>query len=395
MYFTTISQAFPALLSEAGYDLQLMFLGVMRMKRIIFCADGTWDNKSTNTNVCKFFSALQTSADQIPFYDSGVGADGNPLEKIVGGAFGTGLFQKIKNGYTRIAHVYEKGDEIYLFGFSRGAYTARSLGGMIAICGLPTGSFSDDLVDTAFDAYRQKDKRAALLQKLSGSGMFQPDINMIGVWDTVGSLGIPAVFGGVSPLLYGFLDTALHPNVKHAYQALAIDERRSEFPPTLWTSQPVEGQTIEQVWFCGVHSDVGGGEPVKGNGPTTALSDITLSWMMKKAQSLGVVFDPEALKLYSYPLDSKYALDQLHDSWNPLWGFPRRRTVQPNSVLSNSVLIRCRSHDGYHPGNLTLENGLPSSAYQIMEVVAAAIEEALHVQKAEAQVTSNGAGGGN
>src|SRR5580704_11991612 len=118
-------------------------------KRIVFCADGTWDSSGKNTNVYKLFKALQTSAEQVPYYDDGVGSDGLPIEKLLGGAFGAGLFQKIKDGYTKIAHVYEAGDEIFLLGFSRGAYTARSLGGMIAICGLPTKTFDNSLVDTA------------------------------------------------------------------------------------------------------------------------------------------------------------------------------------------------------------------------------------------------------
>ena len=192
-----------------------------------------------------------------PFYDDGVGADGDPLWKLVGGAFGTGLWQKIKEGYTKIAHVYEAGDPLFIFGFSRGAFTARSLAGMIAACGLPTKNFSDDLVQTAFDAYRDKDNRQALLEKLKDCNMYAAKITMVGVWDTVGSLGIPSAIGAVDPVLYGFLDTGLNPAVLNAYHALAIDEKRLQFPPTLWTSQPAPGQTLEQVWFCGVHSDIG------------------------------------------------------------------------------------------------------------------------------------------
>src|ERR1700689_1661760 len=160
-------------------------------KRIAYCADGTWDTTASHTNVYKLYKALTVGADQMPFYDDGVGASGNPILKLVGGAFGTGLWQKIKDGYTKIAHVYEAGDQVFLFGFSRGAYTARSLAGMIAACGLPTQSFTDDLVETAFQAYRQKDKRQALLDSLKDRDMYDARITMVGVWDTVGSLGIP------------------------------------------------------------------------------------------------------------------------------------------------------------------------------------------------------------
>lgn len=339
------------------------------MKKIAFCADGTWDGTANNTNVFKLFNALEVSSSQLPFYDSGVGADGNPIEKLLGGAFGTGLFQKIKDGYTRIAHAYDAGDAVYLFGFSRGAYTARSLAGMIAVCGLPTADFDDQLVETAFQAYRNKDQRAALLGQLGKYQMYDAQITMVGVWDTVGSLGIPAIFGGVSVLLYGFLDTGLHPDVKNACHALAIDERRAEFPATLWTGDPVAGQTIDQVWFCGVHCDVGGGYPPSDpNG--TALSDITLGWMMNKASMLGLDIAPAALARYPLPLDRLCALTELHESWNPVWGIPTSRNIPAASSLSNSVAIRCQGQVGYQPHNLTLQDGVPGSGYSVVAVVA-------------------------
>jgi uncharacterized protein (DUF2235 family) len=341
------------------------------MKRIAFCADGTWDGKSNNTNVFKIYNAILVSAEQLPFYDSGVGADGNPIEKLLGGAFGTGLFQKVKDGYTRIAHAYESNDQVFIFGFSRGAYTARSIAGMIASCGLPTKDFDDSLVETAFQAYRHKDQRASLLSGLGKYGMENAQITMVGVWDTVGSLGIPSLFGGVDPVLYGFLDTSLSPKISNAYHALAIDERRGEFPPTLWTSQPAPGQTMEQVWFCGVHSDVGGGYKAGDADTNTTLSDITLGWMMSKAHALGLQFAPAALAQYTMPLKSTYALDQLHDSWNPLWGVPVPRKIAANSSLANSVVMRCQNQaSGYKPSNLTLQNGVPVPGYSSVAVVA-------------------------
>jgi len=340
------------------------------MKRIAFCADGTWDGKSNNTNVFKLFNALLVTSDQLPFYDSGVGSDGNQIEKLLGGAFGDGLFQKVKDGYTKIAHVYESGDEIFLFGFSRGAYTARSVAGMIAACGLPTKSFDDGLVDTAFNAYRNKDQRQALLTGLAQCNLEAPCIRMVGVWDTVGSLGIPAIFGGVSHIDYGFLDTGLNPNIKNAFQALAIDERRREFPPTLWPNTPAPGQRVEQVWFCGVHCDVGGGYAPDNSDAGTTLSDITLGWMMTQAVGLGVAIAPAALQRYTFPLEGKFALDHLNESWSPLWGLPERRTIPPNSSLANSVLIRYQHNIGYQPANLPLNQGIPGSGYSTVEVVA-------------------------
>jgi len=323
-------------------------------KKIIFCADGTWnhphDPKSvteSDTNVYKLFKLLKVTSSQLPIYDDGVGVSTELVSHFLGGAFGTGLFQKIKDGYTAFAHNYEKGDEIFIFGFSRGAYTARSLAGMIAACGLPTGGFDDNLVETAFRAYRDKDEREAILAGLARYSLYHANITMLGVWDTVGALGIPgALFGVNDSLLYGFLDTGLNRYVLNAYHALSIDERRSEFVPTLWTSAPAPGQTMQQVWFSGVHSDVGGGYSDCG------LSTITLSWMLSKAIKLNVDVIPDVLARYS-PIDPKHALDALHESWNVLWGFPKRREIPAGSYLSDSVIARYQEEHVYRPPNLS------------------------------------------
>jgi len=337
-------------------------------KRVGFCADGTWDSASNRTNVYKLFKSLTTSADQVPIYDDGVGANGDPISRLLGGAFGTGLWDKIKQGYTKISHVYEQGDEVFIFGFSRGAFTARSLAGMIAACGLPTKNFTDDLVETAFDAYRDKTNRQEKLKKLANCDMFNGDIKMVGVWDTVGSLGIPSAIGAIDPLFYGFLDTSLNPKIKHGYHALAIDERRAQFPPTLWTGQPAAGQVLEQVLFTGAHSDVGGGEPDDSPGKT-ALSDITLGWMMGKASALGLQFDAIVQKQYMCPFDPEVALDQFHESWKVFCGFPIRRTIDKSASIANSVVVRCSHDTAWRPQNLIFENGTLVSGYQIVTVV--------------------------
>ena len=337
-------------------------------KRIAYCADGTWDTSTSHTNVYKLYKALSVTSDQMPFYDDGVGASGDPILKLVGGAFGTGLWQKIKDGYTKISHVYEAGDQVFIFGFSRGAFTARSLAGMIAACGLPTQNFSDDLVNTAFDAYRDKVNRADILKKLANNNMANPRISMVGVWDTVGSLGIPAAIGAIDPIAYGFLDTGLHPSIQNAYQALAMDEKRAQFPPTLWKGPAAAGQTLEQVWFTGAHSDVGGGEPDDLPG-TTALSDITLGWMMSKANALGLQFDPTVFAQYTMPFLPELALDKFHESWKIFCGFPKRRSIDANASIANSVVIRCAEDSSWRPQNLTFQNGALASSYQIVNVV--------------------------
>jgi len=153
--------------------------------------------------------------------------------------------------------------------------------------------------------------------------------------------------------------------VKNAYQALAIDEKRNEFPPTLWTGAAQPGQIVEQVWFAGVHSDVGGGYP------ETGLSDITLSWMLSKAIALGMDVDPEAVKPYlPLPVDPQKAIAELHDSWNPLWGLWHHRTIDPASTISNSVQVRVAEMSGYRPSNLHLGVGQLDETYPIEDVVA-------------------------
>jgi uncharacterized protein (DUF2235 family) len=367
-------------------------------KRIVFCADGTWDTIASHTNVYRLYKALLVTSDQVPFYDDGVGADGNPIIKLIGGAFGTGLWQKIKDGYSKIAHVYEAGDSVFLFGFSRGAYTARSLAGMIAAAGLPTANFTDDVVNTAFDAYRQFDKnlRQQILQKLANSNMdSNPDIEMVGVWDTVGALGIPSAIGQVDPIAYGFLDTSLNAKVKHGYHALAIDEKRGQFPATLWEGPLAAGQTVEQVWFTGAHSDVGGGEPSDGPG-TTALSDITFSWMMGKAIALGLKFDPAIRQQYMGPLKPEYALDKFHESWKIFNGFPIWRRIQANASVANSVEIRCEEEASWRPKNLSFVNGALAGSYQMVSVCSAPAVAAAAAQAtgAGATITGTQAAGG-
>ena len=330
-------------------------------KRIVFCADGTWDAPVNMTNVQKMHLAIKLIPDeQYPLYDDGLGAGGLLIQKLTGGAFGTGIFNKIKDGYTKLALSYESQSQVFLFGFSRGAYTARCLAGMLKVAGLPTKPFNQKTVDTVFDAYRHPEKRAALPAALAKYGMEPVDIQMIGVWDTVGSLGIPSIFGGNEPLLYGFLDTTLNPTIKNAFHAMAIDERRMEFPATLWDTAPAPGQTVEQVWFAGVHGCVGGGAG-------TGLSDITLAWMMGKARDQGVIFEDDVWAQYAN-VDPKHSLDDYKDSWNVGWGFPRPRTIGAAASIANSVRIRWDHLPGYRPANLAL--GAAGSEYSFVDVVA-------------------------
>ncbi|HEU5047126.1 MAG TPA: DUF2235 domain-containing protein [Rickettsiales bacterium] len=323
------------------------------MANIIFCADGTWDtdlpDKKPLSNVAKLFNALEQSDAQITHYDDGIGADGNRVEKFMGGFFGVGLFEKIKNGYDYIAQHYNEGDRLYFFGFSRGAYTVRSLAGMIAACGLPdksliTASTSSDVLS----AYRSRNS-AQLEAVRKQYGNREITIAMIGVWDTVGSLGIPGdIFEGFDTKIYGFLDTTLHPNVDAAYQALSVDERRKEFPPTLWNGPTRPGQKLRQTWFAGVHCDVGGGYADCG------LSEIPLAWMMHRAKEEGVLFNADSFTSCT-TLAEANALAPAHESWKKTWGAPRMRDIidiiTPDMTMANSVLIRTQKMPSYKPLN--------------------------------------------
>jgi uncharacterized protein (DUF2235 family) len=335
-------------------------------KNIAYFADGTWEEPCNHSNVDRLYNAAANIPGvQQTFYESGVGTDGNPLSHLLDGALGVGLFQKIKHGYSRVAAQFLPGDLIYIFGFSRGAYIARSLAGMIAVCGLPTVNQNDPkCVDMAFEAYRNVAQRSMLLDTLNDAyKMNSPGIQLLGVWDTVGSLGIPAIFGGIDVSHYGFLDTSLHPDVLNAVHALSIDEQRLQYQPALWTPAPASGQTLVQVWFPGVHGDVGGSYDPDPDG--FALSNITLHWMATHAQQCGLQFKPGALPPPPQPDD---ATATLHDSLTGLYRLtPHPRIIAVGSALFESVLNRFQALAGkYAPGNLHLPTDQIAETYKVI-----------------------------
>jgi len=349
---------------------------VFMSKKIIVCADGTWNTphgvgaEVNDTNVRKLYCALADDPSQLRYYDSGVGTDGTPIDHLFGGAMGEGLFQKIQDGYEFVSYVYDPGDEVYLFGFSRGAYTARSLAGMIARFGVPTKNLDNMTVKLIFDAYREPDpnKKKQLQAGLDQQYGLEPVIiSMVGVWDTVGSLGIPGLlFSLFDQKKYGFLDTTLHPNIKRAVHAVSIDERRAQFQPTLWTnpdgSMRGNDDIVQQVWFPGVHSDVGGGYA------QSQLSDITLSWMMHKARECGLKFSVPAEAQHLSPAAAD-AIGPAHDEWKLIpWGIPKHRKVPQNAAMSNTVQLRLDGLPQYAPENLAIPNR-QLSGYPIANVL--------------------------
>lgn len=260
------------------------------MRRLVICCDGTWDTPSDRTNVSLVADALAEGPEQVVRYFGGVGTDSDPLTRLLEGALGLGLNARVREAYTWLAENWRPGDEIVLLGFSRGAFTVRSLAGMLAACGLVAFAPDDSrrernrLVRRVFlDGYQ----RRLPLEGIRFVAGFGPDdtapIAFLGVWDTVGALGIPRTFGLLSTLIssrvQGFHDLSLAPDVRHARQALALDERRGPFRPAVWaTPEPGVHASFAQQWFPGTHGDVGG-----SHDRPRALSDITLRWMTEEA----------------------------------------------------------------------------------------------------------------
>jgi hypothetical protein len=201
----------------------------------------------------------------------------------------------VQQVYRWIVDNYEPDDEIFFFGFSRGAYTARSTVGLIRNCGVLRREHAERL-GAAYALYRSRSVRPADPEsELFRRAYSHPArVRFIGVWDTVGSVGIPSVGFGIAELVNrrcGFHDTRLSRIVDTAYQALAIDEQRTSFRPAVWQPAPhAPGQQVEQVWFSGVHCDVGGGYP------DSSLADIALLWMVDRAQRSGLALRDDAYR---------------------------------------------------------------------------------------------------
>jgi uncharacterized protein (DUF2235 family) len=270
------------------------------MRHLVVCCDGTWQGLVADSNVCRLSKAFVPRAGDPPaHYVAGVGASGIGLAKLQAGVTGAGVDDAILDGYSWLVETFRTDDRISLFGFSRGAYTARSLAGMIGQVGLvdTTGLNQDErtaAVRRAYARYRAlrdtpvDDGWSAGLRFAYVPGGDDIPIDFIGVWDTVGALGIPAYIG-VPDLLhsrkqYEFLDVELDPRIPHARHALSLDEMRGPFRPTLW-KDPAPGQDMRQVWFPGDHCDVGGGHAEK------QLSDVALEWMTGEAATVGLTFD--------------------------------------------------------------------------------------------------------
>ena|GEM_PF-307076 len=311
------------------------------MSKIILCSDGTGNKGGygADSNVFRLYNAIDLRGpgdSQITFYDNGVGTQSNKIIRVLSGAFGFGFRSNVRDLYEFLARNYAPDDEIFLFGFSRGAATVRAFAGMVQECGLlyvnpdRRRAFDEDefeqLIDEAMEGYEKH--WAGLFEKNHFPEAVEPfqrrveastdfelkkntPITMIGVWDTVSALGFPQdwswlwekVFASVEVVSdwffpHQFYNYQLNENVANAYHAIAIDDERTTFHPKIWREFADEKRdkkrdferpvNIEQVWFPGVHSNVGGGYPRAG------MSYFTLDWMMERAERHGLRFHEEA-----------------------------------------------------------------------------------------------------
>jgi uncharacterized protein (DUF2235 family) len=349
------------------------------MKRLAIFLDGTWNTLNNNTNVWRLKSLTAETADQRVYYSQGVGTRRG--ESARGGITGWGIDSEIIEAYTWLIQNFDDGDEIFIFGFSRGAYTARSLSGLISKCGvLRLGAPLS--IEQLYTRYRIYD--APTIRSLQGKSL--PDdasledrwlsaysrptkIKFVGVWDTVGSLGLPVWSMAAKVRKYRFLDTHLRLDNEYAFHALALDEHRRNFEPTFWTRTDRVGHEgaaerqidkVEQRWFVGAHANVGGGYA------SDPLAQKPLKWLMEKATGLGLVFRNEVL------LDVSQVAPPVTDSYREFaWGLYRiasrpfyrpvglppekgtqATTSRINETVDGSVFDRWRADATYRPPNL-------------------------------------------
>jgi len=361
------------------------FAGVeLQKKRLAIFLDGTWNSVESNTNVWRMRALCATKGQdgvpQLVYYSVGVNG-------FLGGVFGQGLDENIRLAYEWLIENYNPGDEIFIFGFSRGAYTARSLAGLIAMDGvLKAGSPIG--ISELFDRYRKGDEETIWrLREMQNAGEVsnfteqekwllkysQPaNVNVIGVWDTVGSVGLAAGdIPGISRSSFDYLQTGLRIHILNGYHALALDEHRNDFAPTLWDvrhpknpnaivapPRPLSG--VEQRWFVGAHANVGGGYQ------TDLLAQAPLRWMMKKAETQGLTFrsevepDGDSLKAPISDSYKAFGYGLYHIVSSPLYRTVGRDPevqengthINVNETIDVSVFARWRADSAYRPANL-------------------------------------------
>jgi uncharacterized protein (DUF2235 family) len=352
-------------------------------KNIILCCDGTNNQFSgDHTNVIRTYKVAERSARQVTFYDCGVGTLPEPWAQgrlakrwsmLKGLAFGSGFTQNIADAYRFLMANYEADDKVFLFGFSRGAFTARALAGMLHSVGLLYAG-TENLIPYAQRYWRRdfgpQSDGGKICAEFKATLARPCPVHFIGAWDTVSSVGFINQFRT-------FPFTLHNPEVTHVRHAVAIDERRSCFRQNLmFRDRSLPAQDVKNVWFAGVHSDVGGGYPPFEAG----LAKISFGWMMHEAAACGMHIESAALKheLHVVGAPPNVCADQqesLKGGWRLVelipvrrfdwdkgthewrWPLGERRNVERNApapevFLHQSVLDRLKDRPDYHPSNL-------------------------------------------
>ena len=336
------------------------------MANIVICADGTWNRPEEDlrrdhpTNVLKLARGISPADEehkQHVFYDWGLGSY---HDRVLAGIAGRGIHKNILDGYRYIVHNYKLGDRIFLFGYSRGAYTVRALCGLINNCGILKRSYARRIAE-AWRTYKSPAKanhpNGADAQNFRNRySHAERNVHFIGVWDTVGALGIPFSLMGLFNSHDEFYDNRMGANIAHARHALAIDEKREDFEPTFW--RPKEGVDLKQIWFAGCHGDVGGGyAPDKNTGKH--ISDVALSWMLDAATQAGLTVEQHFRNALTYqdPPTNNQELARIHRSRVKVFRMRRAvlRDMNPNNIPTRvhpSVRQRFNQDPKYRPKNL-------------------------------------------
>jgi len=341
------------------------------MKRLVCLLDGTWnddDGAAPLTNVAKLSRAISFTDSrgvrQLVRYVIGIAASQDKGLAFLKGAIGFEISDRIKAAYRFLSSTYEPGDEIYLFGFSRGAYEARSLTSFISLFGVARKD-ADFPIDEAWALYRKAEHKRDFnaVARVGADCHYPVRIRCLGVWDTVGNIGNPYWSWAWLSRKFDYHDTRLHDTIDVALHALAIDEARSPFRPSLFTypddATLPRHQHVEQVWFAGTHADIGGGWR------ETDLSDIALLWMVERVQArtdlaididklkrecrpdhLGLQHDSSTGRLYAFSRIKPYVrlIQQSLNDAEPArkWRTSRlaRGLVSLNETIHESVLQR-------------------------------------------------------
>ena len=334
-------------------------------RNVVLLFDGTWNNRKDATNVLRLRRAIDSRGEDDPEqpcrYLSGVGTSWHNW--LTGGMFGRGLSENIRLGYRWLARKHRAEDRIFVFGFSRGAYSARSCVGLIRKAGL-VNSTDLDAVARAYRLYRNKDvapdDEAAVRFRAANSREVR--VRFIGVWDTVGALGVPLKRIPFGADYYRWHDTRLSKIVDHAYHAIAIDEQRKDYPAAVWTERKAaETEAVEQRWFVGAHSNVGGGYDKT---PPDGLAKIPLRWMQDKAELAGLRLRAKI------EVDPEDCLAEVNDSYREM-AFGLYRMVSErvdrsfgngvNELVDPSVWRRWHQSGKYRPRTLHGHPEIPAS----------------------------------